>query len=249
MNDWYLDYFDDEYLRLYAPHLRTERNEAEVEGVIRALELEPGAEILDLACGQGRHAVPLAQRGYRVTGLDLSPVLLRHAREHAEEAGVEIEFRQGDMREIPWTGRFDAVINLFTAFGYFEDNAENQKVLVAIYRALKPGGKVLMEMNHRDWLMRVFKAKDWETLEDGSLVWYERQFDPISGINTQRTMDLTPDGQMRKRGHAVHVYTATELTRMLRQAGLEPIAYYGGLDLRPFGVDTRMAVAAQKPRT
>lgn len=121
MEEWYATYFDEDYLRLYSSYLSKGKDPGEVEGIVRALELEPGTEILDLACGQGRHTVPLAVLGYRMTGLDLSETLLGHARDRAAEAGVDVEWVRADMRSIPWAGRFDAVINMFTAFSYFAD--------------------------------------------------------------------------------------------------------------------------------
>lgn len=104
------------------------------------LELAPGARILDLACGQGRHAIPLAQHGYRVTGLDLSEPSLTFAREAAAEAGAKIDFVQADMREIPFADEFDAVVNIFTAFGYLESEQEDQLVLARVARRFAQRG-------------------------------------------------------------------------------------------------------------
>jgi SAM-dependent methyltransferase len=247
MHDWYDGYFDEDYLHLYASVLSEERDAAEVETIVTVLALEPGAEILDLCCGQGRHTALLAQRGYRMTGLDLSDYLLEHARRRAKKLGVEVQFHHGDMREIPWAGRFDAVINMFTAFGYFEDEAENQRVLHGVHRALKPGGKFLMELMHRDRLVKIFQAKDWERLEDGTIVWNQREFNAVTGFNTQRATMLRPDGQLHHRGHKLRVYTATELVAMLRQAGLEPVSVLDGADLTPFTMDARrMMILAEK---
>jgi len=248
MDNWYETYFGEEYIRLYCSVLTPEREAEEVDNIVTVLALEPGAAILDLCCGQGRHLVPLAQRGYKMTGLDLSEYLLGIARRRAEKLGVAVAFHHGDMREIPWAGRFDAVINMFTAFGYFDDEAENQKVLHAVHRALKPGGKLLMEMMPRDRLAKIFQARDWEQLDDGTMVWYEREFDAVTGFNTQRTVYMTPDGQMHHRGHRVRVYTPTELCRMLREAGLEPVVVFDGTDGTLLTMDSRrMTILAQKP--
>jgi SAM-dependent methyltransferase len=150
------------------------------------------------------------------------------------------------MREIPWAGRFDAVINIFTAFGYFMDERENQKVLEQVHRALKPGGRFLMEMSQRDRLMKMFLPRDWEELPDGTVVWRSREFDPVAGVSIEHSTYHTPDGAMHHRSHTVRVYTATELSAMLRQAGLKPVSYWGGLDLKPFAPDTRLVVLAVK---
>src|SRR6266542_3005848 len=111
--------FDEDYLYFYEELLTPERTAAEVDLVWKLLELEPGLELLDLACGHGRIANPLAERGVRVTGLDATPFFLELARADAAERGVEVEYVEGDMRSIPWSGRFDRVLNWFTSFGYF----------------------------------------------------------------------------------------------------------------------------------
>jgi SAM-dependent methyltransferase len=246
MDEWYHDYFDQDYLRLYEPHLSPERDAAEVGGVVKALALPGGGEVLDLCCGQGRHSVLLAQRGFRVTGLDLSDTLLDHARERAAQAGVEVEWLQGDMREIPWTGRFDAVINIFTAFGYFDDDAENQKVLDGVCCALKPGGLFFIELMHRDRMASSWRPITWFETASGVIAWDEQEFDPVRGVNRLKRRYLTVDGRMHERHHSLRVYTPTELTAMLRQAGLTPVQYWGGLDLSPLTMSSRLAVLARK---
>ena len=120
--------FDEDYLFFYEELLTPERTAAEVELIWKLLELEPGLELLDLACGHGRIANPLAERGVRVTGLDATPLFLELARKDAAERGVEVEYVEGDMRSLPWTERFDRVLCWFTSFGYFGDD-ENRQVL------------------------------------------------------------------------------------------------------------------------
>ncbi|TML14766.1 MAG: class I SAM-dependent methyltransferase, partial [Actinobacteria bacterium] len=146
------DAFDEDYLYFYEELLTPERTASEVELVWKLLELEPGLELLDLACGHGRIANPLAERGVRVTGLDATPLFLELARQDAAERGVEVDYVEGDMRSLPWSGRFDRVLCWFTSFGYFSDE-ENRDVLRGAYDALKPGGSFVVEMNHRDNLL------------------------------------------------------------------------------------------------
>jgi len=242
---WWETYFNEDYVRMYGSALTPERSDQETEGVIALLDLPPGAAILDLCCGQGRHSVRLAQRGYRVFGLDYSETLLAEARCMASETGVEVKLVRGDMREIPWREQFDAVINLFTAFGYFAEESENQHVLNGVYRALKPGGKFLIEIAHRDWLVQVFQARDWADI-DGTLVWEEREFDPVAGTNTS-TRWWQADEAVRSHSHTVRIYTATELRAMIREAGLVPVAYYGGLDGSDFRRNSRrLVILAQR---
>ncbi|HJT54986.1 MAG TPA: class I SAM-dependent methyltransferase, partial [Ktedonobacteraceae bacterium] len=135
---WYKSFFGKDYLRIY-DFLTPERTELEVKCIIHLLKLPPGSTILDLCCGHGRHSIELAKRGYRVTGQDLSEVFLQHAQSDAEKQGVQVRWMQSDMRNIPFENEFDAVINIFTAFGYLENEDEDQLVLQQIQKALKPG--------------------------------------------------------------------------------------------------------------
>ena len=146
--------FDDDYLYFFATRdPGSELSDAETDLIWRLLSLEAGMTVLDLACGHGRIANRLAARGAVVTGLDVTPRFLEVAREDAAERGVEVEYVQGDMRSLPWTGRYDRVVNWFTAFGYFDD-ADNRQVLASVARALKPGGRAAIELNNCPAIMR-----------------------------------------------------------------------------------------------
>src|SRR5262245_10978959 len=142
--DWFDGFFEGVYLDDVALQITQERTEREVGFLLQRLEAAPGRRVLDLACGHGRISLPLARAGWKVTGLDLSERSLRLARERAELEGLDVEWVKSDMREPPG-GPFDAVVNVFTAFGYFENEAENQKVLDAVARVLVPGGLFLID--------------------------------------------------------------------------------------------------------
>ena len=118
--NWYTEFFNEDYPKIYSERLSQEATERETAFVARALGLQEGDRVLDLACGHGRHAVALARRGMVVTGQDLNEDYLQMARDGAAQTGVEIESVHSDMRDIPFTDEFDAVINMFTAFGYFD---------------------------------------------------------------------------------------------------------------------------------
>src|SRR3989449_1236041 len=125
---WYEDFFGSDYLIRYV-HPETP---AQVEAIDKILHLRKGGRILDVGCGAGRHSVGLAQRGYRVTGLDLSAPLLAEARKAARGAGVKATFVQGDMRRLRFRGAFDAAISMFTSFGFFDRQEEDREVLRGI---------------------------------------------------------------------------------------------------------------------
>jgi ubiquinone/menaquinone biosynthesis C-methylase UbiE len=120
-NPWYVSFFGEEYFAIYGSLLSDERTAREVDGIVKLLALPQGSRILDLACGHGRHAISLAERGYVVTGQDLSEVFLNRARTDAQTRGAaQVNWVHSDMRHIPFVDEFDAIINIFTAFGYLE---------------------------------------------------------------------------------------------------------------------------------
>jgi SAM-dependent methyltransferase len=242
--DWWHSYFDAGYLRRYI--FDPEQTVSEVL-MLRDLLPEPPADLLDLACGQGRHSIALAQAGYDVIGLDASEMLLAEARQAASQAGAEPEFVLGDMRSISYVECFDAAINMFTAFGYFADPAENQAALDGVARALKPGGRLVMELAHRDRVVNGFRETDWYELDDDTVVWVRRHFDAVSGVLTSVDRWRAPDGDEEERFHRIRLYSATELGAMLRAAGLAPTAWYGSTALHAFTADSpRMIVVAER---
>ncbi|MET3208345.1 UNVERIFIED_CONTAM: ubiquinone/menaquinone biosynthesis C-methylase UbiE [Paenibacillus sp. PvR008] len=142
MTEWYEQSFGEDYLLVYK-HRDFQGAYQEVQKMISWLKLPQGSSVLDLCCGMGRHSLALADESYKVTGVDLSDVLLREA--HAADPEGRVSWHQGDMREVPLEESFDAVVNLFTSFGYFEEDAEQLKVLKEIYRLLKPGGRFIID--------------------------------------------------------------------------------------------------------
>jgi SAM-dependent methyltransferase len=243
---WWDVYFNELYLRMFETVLTPERTDQEVAGVIAMLDLRPGAQILDLCCGQGRHAVPLARAGYRVTGLDRSRFLLGQAQQAARKAGSPVEWVRGDMRRLPWWEQFDFCISLFTAFGYFQDDAENQQVLHQVYNVLKPGGIFFLDVSNRDYYLVRLWPFSWRR-HGQAIILEETRFDPVT---CRFTMTFTwVDGErMESLTHSVRHYTVPELTGMLQRAGMLPMAIYGDFDGSKLDLDSkRLIVVAQKP--
>lgn len=245
---WYQQFFGEDYLRTYLPALPDEKTEAQVDGIVSCLGLQPPARVLDLCCGHGRHAVRFAERGYEVAGQDLSELFLARARDDAERRGVTVQWVHGDMREIPFEGELDAVINMFTAFGYLEDEEEDLKVLRQVAKALKPGGRLLLETMHRDNLLRRFLPYSVTRHADGLVVTDEREIDVLtSRINVVSTF-FEPDGRRYERRHSLRLYTLRELVRMLSAAGLEFERACGGLDGSPVTLESqRLVVISRRP--
>lgn len=239
---WYETLFGEEYLRVYSSLLTPERTAREVEGIVGLLGIAPGARVLDLCCGQGRHAIPLALRGYRVTGLDLSETLLDHARAEAARLGAAVRWAHGDASQLPFVEEFDAVINVFTSFGYFESDDENQAVLAQVYKALRPGGLFLLDLMHRDALMRYYQPYGVTHGEGGTLITEERRFDQLRGRSHVHVTLILADGRRSEHDYSMRAYTPSELATMFARAGLEVAASYGGLDGSSLTLESRRLV-------
>jgi ubiquinone/menaquinone biosynthesis C-methylase UbiE len=193
---WYADpkLHGEDYFLLFPPTV-LEETARQVEGLVGLLEPTAGARVLDLACGWGRIALPLAHRGHRVTGLDLSEAFLAKGRRDARDVDLHIDFRRGDMREIPFADEFDAVIMTWTAFGVLESDEEDQKVLHAVAHALRPGGRFLIEQMSREYVVRHYQARDWSEREGGVIVFQERELNLLESRNYVRMTIIEPDGR------------------------------------------------------
>lgn len=209
--------FNDDYLYFYEDLLPDDRNDAEADLIWRLLDLAPGVRVLDLACGHGRIANRLAERGCEVTGLDATPMFLDLARRDAAARGVSVEYVQGDMRDLPWQRRFDRVLNWFTAFGYFDDGG-CRGVLRQIARVLRPGGLVLLDMNNRDWLARTLRPD--RVFQRGDDLMIDRsELRPLTGtIHTERI--IVRNGTVLRSSFFVRLFTFTELRDWMVDAGL-----------------------------
>ncbi len=246
---WYKTFYDEHYLKEYAGGLTNERTQREVDFINSTLNLPQtaeGARILDLCCGHGRHTVELAAAGYSMVGQDLSATFLDLAKDAAAARDLQIQFVHSDMREIPFNGEFDAVINMFTAFGYFDD-VENQKVLNAVARALKLGGKFLIDLLNAPRIIRDWLVQSWDELSDGTVVLTQRDYNLLTGNNEERRTYIAPDGSKREVDLTWRMYFYPELTRMLNRAGLAPIQVFGGFDGSEYTLDSsRMIILAEK---
>jgi SAM-dependent methyltransferase len=245
--EWPVAFFDDEYLKIYLHQFTPERTEQEVDFIEAALAPAPGDSVLDLACGSGRHAIRMAQRGYRVTGVDFNPRYLELAAAEAGRAGVTVEWVARDMRALDFTARFDRVYSFFTSFGYYSDE-ENEEVLERIARALRPGGCLLLDMMNRDWLLTHPQQRTWSQREDGALLMEEISLDLRSSRVTSRLTLIEPDrGAGPVKQFDLRAYTCAELTALLRRAGLVVLQVWGGADRSVYSAESRrLTLLAEK---
>jgi SAM-dependent methyltransferase len=244
---WYDGFFGEDYLAV-APS-DEEQTAREVDFVVDKLALEPRARVLDLACGHGRHSLELARRGFRVTGLDLSEPSLTRAREAAARESLDVDFVEGDARELPWTDEFGAIVNLFTAvIGYFAEQAEDERVLAEVRRALREGGSFLLDTLSLFVLARGFQARDWQELADGRVMLAEREYDALTGRSSATWTFVTSGGDRSELLHSLRVYTLPELAVMLRRTGLDVVETWGGFDGQPFGFEGRRLIVHARKR-
>jgi SAM-dependent methyltransferase len=244
--DWYDGFFEGAWLEEIALHIPAERTELQVGFLLERLEATPGRRVLDLACGHGRITLPLARAGWQVTGLDLSVRSLEVARAAADQEGLEVEWVEGDMRKPP-PGPFDAVVNVFTAFGYFEEEAENQRVLDAVARVLASGGLFLIDTLNLLNLAKRFRERMWDWTESGWIFLQEHEFDVLGGRNRARWTFVRDDGSREEIVHSVRTYTPHELAVMLQQAGLEITGSWGDFAGSELGFDApRIILLARK---
>ncbi len=245
---WWEEFFDETYIRVAATFWpdEAERTQREVAAVQNTLNLKSGEHILDMCCGCGRHTIALTRAGYQVTGLDLSAPLLAKGQVEARRLGAAASFVQGDMRFLPFRGSLDAVISLFTSFGYFVEEEENQRVLNGVAATLRPGGQFLIDVMNRDWVIAHDNPRMW--VEDKGMLFIEdATLEPFTS-RRQGTLTCIIGQQRIIRAHNLRLYAAHELHAMITRAGLQILQIYGDLDQREFTLQSpHIVILAQKP--
>jgi ubiquinone/menaquinone biosynthesis C-methylase UbiE len=203
--------------------------------IVHVLDLRPGERLLDLACGSGVHALRLARRGLDVVGLDIAPSLVCHCTEQAAAEGLgNVTFVEGDMRALAYREAFDALLVLSTSFGFFDDGT-NQQVLGSIARALKPGGRVLLQLLDPITCIERQRQRYYEEERPEGVYYTETWFDPATFVSHSEFRFTDRDGvtHLWDERERIRVYTLPELCGMFDRAGLEMCAAYGDLRLPP----------------
>ena len=217
----------------------------QVDQIIKLLQIEQGEKILDLCCGIGRHSLEFARRGFDVTGVDRTTFYLDKAQNQSKAEDLNIEFVNEDMRNFCRAGAFDAVINMFTSFGYFEKVEDDRRVVENVYRSLKSGGKFLIEIMGKELITRDFRERDWNEI-NGFIILEERRL-----LNNWEKIEnrwiILKDNQQIEYKFVLRLYSAKELTSLLTQCGFSDIEVYGSLA----GIDydhnaKRLVVLARK---
>ncbi|PSL50447.1 methyltransferase family protein [Salsuginibacillus halophilus] len=223
MKAWYQESFQEDYLRIYQ-HRDEQKAARELETIVESLQLTPGMKVLDLACGNGRHARWLARRGLEVTGVDLSSALLKQAIELTVD--LPVQYRRQDMRQPTFTNEMDAVFSLFTSFGYFTEDEENEQVFHHAYQALKPGGQFMFDYLNPAHVKANLVPEDEQEI-DGMKVKQSRRVE-----NGYVIKDIiVQEGESRREYmERVKLYDETAVTSMLQAAGFTIQAVYGNYE-------------------
>lgn len=223
-------------------------NEAaeQVPRLLARLGLERGT-VLDLGCGPGRHALPLARAGLEVTAVDTSAYLLGGLETRADIEGVTVETVQADMRVFERPGAFDAVLLMWTSFGYFEDEADHGRVLDRVAASLKPGGRLLLDLVGLETLIRDLQPVHCTEYEDGRLL-VERPVLTEANTRLENEWLLIDQDRVFRREWSHRVWSAGELTRLIEAHGLTVTAIDGDLDGTPYDLESdRLIVIAERP--
>jgi SAM-dependent methyltransferase len=213
--DWWESFFEGVAVTMWLQALPAEHTRREADRLARLLAGSPGAEILDVPCGAGRLALPLAERGYRLTGVDGSPECLGHAR--ARDALQQVTWEQRDMRDLPWPGRFDGVFCVGNSFGYLDDEG-NAAFLRAVREALKPGGRFVLETPMvLENLLHHLHPRPWWKAGDLYLL-VENQYDPAKArLDIEYTFVSNGRVEVRRGSHRAYPYR--ELVELLTASG------------------------------
>lgn len=245
MTEWYERSFGEDYLLVYK-HRDVQGAKREVHTMISWLGLPAGANVLDLCCGMGRHSMALVEAGYKVTGIDLSDVLLREAHNHDPEGRVT--WLKGDMRKLPLEGGFDAVVNLFSSFGYFEEDTEHIKVLKEIRRVLKPGGQFIIDFLNPSYTVKHLVPHS-ERVDEGQQITEERSIQDgyVKKHIEIQSLDSSSSDEPRRYLERIKLYNREDFTEMLTQSGLQLEHVYGGYGNIPYDpeVSSRMIMVGR----
>lgn len=240
------EWYEDESLweavfEFLFPESRIAAASEEARQALALAGASPPLRVLDLGCGAGRHSVALAGLGCEVTGVDRTAYLLEKARAAAAREGVEVEWVERDMREFSRPEAFDLAVSLFTSFGYFAEEAENQLVLENLHDCLVPGGTLVLDLMGKENLAKIFEPTGSQESDDGLIVMRRHVVADWSRIANEWI--VIRDGQARSFSFEFWVYSARELSEMLRRAGFREIRLHGDLGGSPYDTEASRLVA------
>jgi SAM-dependent methyltransferase len=243
---WWQTLFSGLFLESLRMVYSEAQTQAEADFLVQALAPTRGARIADVPCGNGRLTLTLAERGFELTGVDLTAALVEDATRAARERGLRVAFECRDMRDLPWEAAFDHAFCFGNSFAYFDDEG-NAAFLRAIRRILKPGGTFALQTNlTAESIFAQPLGRRWYPFGDLYFL-HETRYDPPSGRLTSDYV-LIRDGRVERAQAVYQVYTYRELQRMVREAGFETTVTYGSPNREPFQLGSPgLFVVARRP--
>ncbi|MEV0322858.1 class I SAM-dependent methyltransferase [Streptomyces sp. NPDC050658] len=242
-------YEDDGFWSDFAETMFSERRRAETAEVVARsplLQFPAHSRVLDLCCGPGLYLVPLAERGYRVTGVDLSAEMLKRAGAVCAAAAPEVRLLQADMLTHVEPAAYDVVLNVFTSFGYFDDPRDNLRVLTNTHESLVPGGQLLIDVMGKEVLAGWIGRPQLVRLDGAYVLQRDTVLDDWTRLRTDWT--LVRDGTAREASITSFLYSAAELRALFETAGFTDVECYGGFDGEPYDQHARrLIVRGTKP--
>ncbi len=232
--EWWRKLFNSVYLKTDGDVVEDAANTArDVDLLIEATGIEPGDRVLDLCCGQGRHALELARRGYRhVVGIDRSRYLIRLAKRRAAEQGLSVQFHEGDARRfrVPEKG-YDCIAVMGNSFGYFEQEEDDMRVLERIGRALKPQGVLALDLAEGDWLAQHYERRSWEWIDEEQFVCRERSLDRQGRRLVSREVVVHAErGVIADQFYAERLFTRESIAELLQRAGFREVRDHASIE-------------------
>ncbi len=239
--EWFERWFDSPYYHTLYKNRDEKEAQNTLDNLLKSLDLPAGAQILDLACGKGRHSRYLSEKGFDVTGLDISFKSIAFARQFEHE---RLAFYQHDMRLPFRVNYFDAVINLFTSFGYFKTDRDHLLTLKNVQKGLKPRGLFLLDYFNSVWVAENLVRSDIKIV-DGIEFHLKRN---IRDGHVFKTVEFLTEGKSFSFRERVRLFTLADFQSLFATAGMKIIRLYGGYDLSDFDVrhSKRLIIIAQK---
>ena len=228
--DWWCSIFNHLYLKTDGDVVEDQKiTEAESNLFSSLLDLSTDSRILDLCCGQGRHSLALARRGFdHVEGLDRSRYLIRRARNAARSESLKVKFREGDARKLPFSdNHFDAVMILGNSFGYFESSQDDLRVISEVKRVLKNGGKLLLDICDGEYMKENFKDRSWEWIDKKYFVCRERSLscDGDRLISREVITDVNK-GVIADQFYAERLYSQDSISQLLEKSSFRYVSVH-----------------------
>ena len=244
MIEWFKDWFEtDDYLEIYKHRGECEANQL-LSLVLNNIDIRNDASVLDIACGTGRHSLLFAKKGFSVFSFDLSKNQLRIAKNKSSEQNAEVNYFCADVRYLPLKKKFDLILNLFTSFGYFENDEENFALLEDAYNYLNTNGSFVLDYFNLEYLSKNLEPKSVDLI-NGKVVLQERYFE---GNRINKNITIKNSNEIKTYLESVRHYTKDEILNSMKKLGFKILKIYGDYSGDCFNKDSspRLIIFASK---